>query len=215
MQLQKQHIAIGVLIIIHAVGLVGTLFSNEELMKLTPVNLLVSVGIVLWFHQPMNKPFFAYLFIVYVCGFLLEWVGITTGKIFGNYFYGNSLGVKVVDTPLIIGVNWVMLSYCSVNLTGFFFSNMAAAKKTWILPLLSALLMVGMDFFIEQVCQRFDFWYWKNNTIPIQNYTAWFFFSFAFNFLMVRLGIPQQNKVASALFILQFLFFVGLNLLLQ
>lgn len=214
-KLKQHHIGIAILIVIHLVGLTGTLFYSEEVMKLTPINLLVSLGIVLWFHQPVNKPFVVYLLIVYLCGFTLEYAGISTGKIFGSYFYGEALGIKVLDTPLIIGINWVMLSYCSVNLASLPLAKLNQATKQWMLPLLSAAFMVCMDVLIEQVCQRFDFWYWKNNTIPLQNYTAWFFFSFAFNFLMVRLGVNHQNKVAVALFILQFLFFLGLNLLLE
>lgn len=215
MKLKAPFIGIAVLIILHAVGLIGTAFFDEDLMKLTPVNLLISIGVVLWFHEIYNKPFIIYLAIVYVCGYLIELAGITTGKIFGQYFYGNNLGIKLADVPLIIGVNWVMLSYGSMSIVGRLSDKFIALRNQFLAPAVGAFLMVFSDFWIEQLCQRLDFWYWRGNVIPIQNYTAWFLFSFAFNFLFVRLQLHSKNIVAVWLFILQLLFFIGLNLLLN
>lgn len=215
MKIKAPQIAIAILVILHVVGLIGTAFFNEDLMKLTPVNLLISMGIVLWFHEGYSKSFVFYLAVVYTFGYLLELAGITTGKIFGQYFYGNNLGIKVADVPLIIGINWVMLSYCSMSMVGILSNRFDALKHQFVAPAIGAVLMVFSDFWIEQLCQRLDFWYWKNNTVPIQNYTAWFLFSFAFNFLFVRLQLHNNNKVAAVLYILQLLFFIGLNVFLR
>lgn len=215
MKLKAPYIGIAILIILHAVGLIGTAFFDEDLMKLTPINLLISIGVVLWFHDSYNKPFIIYLTIVYVCGYLIELAGITTGKIFGQYFYGNNLGIKLADVPLIIGVNWVMLSYGSMSIVGRLSDKFNALNHQFIAPAVGAFLMVFSDFWIEQLCQRLDFWYWRGNVVPVQNYTAWFLFSFAFNFLFVRLQLNSKNIVAVWLFILQLLFFIGLNLLLN
>jgi bisanhydrobacterioruberin hydratase len=211
----KHHLAILLLVIIHAVGFLGTIFYSDEVMRLTPINLLVSMGLVLWFHEPINRNFITYLIVVYMCGFLLELAGVITGKIFGSYFYGNGLGIKWLDVPLIIGMNWVMLSYCSVCLIARLFKNTLINQALVLIPLVSAIAMVGVDVLMEQLCQRFDFWYWKGNAIPLQNYTAWFLFSFSFNFLMMRLDVSAKNKIAPALFILQGAFFAGLNLWLK
>jgi putative membrane protein len=215
MKLKPSYVAIAILLILHAVGLIGTAFFNEDLMKLTPINLLISIGIVLWFHKGYSKSFVFYLAIVYSFGYLLELAGITTGKIFGQYFYGKNLGIKLADVPLIIGINWVMLSYCSMSIVGILSDRFNMLKHQFIAPTIGAVLMVFSDFWIEQLCQRLDFWYWKNSTVPIQNYTAWFLFSFAFNFLFVRLQLHSNNKVAALLYMLQLLFFVGLNVFLR
>lgn len=57
MKTKTPFIAIAILVILHTVGLVGTAFFNEDLMKLTPVNLLISLAVVLWFHEDYNKSF--------------------------------------------------------------------------------------------------------------------------------------------------------------
>ena len=135
-------IGIAILVILHAVGLIGTVFFDEDLMKLTPINLLVSIGVVLWFHDSYSKHFMLYLAIVYVCGYLIELAGITTGKIFGQYFYGNNLGIKLADVPLIIGINWVMLSYGSMSIVGRLSDKFNALKHQFLAPAVGAFLMV-------------------------------------------------------------------------
>jgi putative membrane protein len=102
-----------------------------------------------------------------------------------------------------------------MSVVGVLSNKFTLLKNQLIAPVIGALLMVFSDFWIEQLSQRLDFWYWKNNTIPIQNYTAWFLFSFAFNFLFVRLQLNSTNKVAAVLFMLQLLFFIGLNVFLN
>jgi putative membrane protein len=154
----------------------------------------------------------------------LEWIGCKV-KMFDKvllyhpesecYFYGNNLGIKLADVPLTIGLNWVMLSYSSMSIVGLLSDKFNTLKHQFIAPLVGAFLMVFADFWIEQLCQRLDFWYWKGNVVPVQNYTAWFLFSFAFNFLFVRLQLQSKNIVAVWLYALQLLFFIGLNVFLN
>lgn len=213
MQLKKENIGFILLLIFYSVGLTGTLFWDESVLKLTPVNLLISLGIVLWFHQEYDARFLLYAIIVFVNGFLLEWIGVTTGKVFGVYFYGNNLGYKLFDIPVVIGINWLMLSYSSMNVAQLLIQRANLLKyKEWLWPFIGAVLMVAVDIWIEQVCSRLDFWYWKDQVVPLQNYTAWFLFSFAFNYLFVKMEVKTGNKVAMLLYLLQLLFFIGLNL---
>jgi putative membrane protein len=51
--------------------------------------------------------------LIAVAGFFIEAIGVNTGLIFGNYVYKTTLGWKFLETPLIIGVNWILLT-CSV-----------------------------------------------------------------------------------------------------
>lgn len=211
--MSAKNVWIAVLVIVYAVGLFGTLYVNESLMRLTPANLLLSAGVLFWFHNPLNKSFLTYAGIVFVMGFVLEWVGVETGKIFGQYFYGENLGVKLLDIPLIIGLNWLILSYCTTSVVSQWMSAVSEKFKPFVIPAVAALIMVFIDYWIEQVAPRYDFWYWKDQAVPLQNYTAWFFFAFAFNFLFVRLKLFSYNPIALPLLLLQAVFFIGLNLL--
>jgi putative membrane protein len=103
-----------------------------------------------------------------VFGYLLELVGVKTGFPFGNYEYHETLGLKLFDVPLVIGINWFILSYCFSNLVSNYFKNIIAAA------LIGSLLMTSFDFIIEPVAIKLDYWQWENNTIPIANYLSWF-----------------------------------------
>jgi putative membrane protein len=78
----------------------------------------------------------------------------------------------------------------------------------------AAFFMVLLDFFIEPIAPKLDFWYWENSAIPIQNYTAWFFFGFAFCYWMLKGGLLKNNPMAWRVYLVQILFFASLNLIL-
>lgn len=203
---KKQAAAVLILFILYTVGAVGSITGQWQVMHLTPINLLISAGILFAFHPVNERALLVYALVVFVCGFLVEWAGVETGRIFGSYYYGDNLGIKLFDVPLIIGINWLLLSYCSSVIT----SKIIGHKNAVLLSAIGALLMVLVDFFIEQCAPDFDFWYWQNNVVPLQNYTAWFAFAFAFNFLFFKLHINNNNPIAPVLYVLQLLFFVAL-----
>jgi putative membrane protein len=211
--MKKEIIAILVLAILHTVGLLGTVLFKLDLLALSPINLMISAALLFYFHQPKNTLFWIWVIGVFQAGYVLELLGVSTGRIFGQYFYGNNLGFKIAEVPIVIGLNWVMLCYVSMHVAELLFKT--AWKKASIHPLiktaLSALLMLFVDVLIEHVAPQLDFWYWKNGTIPIQNYTAWYIFSFAFMYIYHQLALPLNNKVAPWLYVFQWLFFAGMN----
>lgn len=214
MTLNKVRLSIIILVILYSVGLFGTyLGGGADLLRLTPANLLISLFLLGWNHGVLTTRFVAYSAIVLCSGFTIEAIGVSTGKIFGSYFYGENLGVKLAETPLIIGVNWLLLSYSSSVFVTRFTSRSSVLSNAFARAALASVIMVTLDFLIEQVAPWCDFWYWKNQVVPLQNYTAWFAFSFAFNYLFQHLQIESENKVASLLLFLQFAFFLGLNFL--
>lgn len=214
MKIDKQFIAIAVLLILYLVGMVGTLAYGTDILALTPINLLVTAFVTGLFHRQVDLRFVVYLTVVFVTSFVIEAVGVATGAIFGWYFYGNNLGVKLFDTPIIIGLNWLVLSYCSSVWVGSISGRLLQLNTNIGRALLASIIMVAIDVMIEQVAPMCDFWYWKNQVVPVQNYTAWFAFSFAFNYLFQRLQIDIQNPLAKWLLGLQVLFFTVLNLFL-
>lgn len=199
--------ALAILIIFHIVGLVG--LSGKDAMTfalLTPFNLLLSAFLLGLHHGALHKRFIGVALAVYATGVLVEWFGTNTGMLFGNYRYGAALGFKVDGTPLIIGVNWLLLVYCvSVIVQELRLPFIAQA-------MLGAALMTGLDVIIEPIAMRYDFWQWENDIVPLQNYLAWFVVAVPLVALMIRTGRPPKNKMAPSLFITQVIFFSILNL---
>lgn len=206
----KLPISFGILLIFYSVGLVGILWSHhsEDFVKLSGLNLLIS-GVVLFVnHEKWNNKLVISLLVIVVLGYLIEVMGVQTGMIFGEYNYGDSLGVKMFGVPLIIGLNWVMLCYFSV------FTLSKWIKSWWLLSSASALLLLGMDFIIEPVAIKLNFWSWKTEDIPVQNFVAWFIIAAVFNKLIVLTKEDSVNKIAPYLFLIQLIFFVVLRITL-
>jgi putative membrane protein len=198
------------IIFFFAVGIIGyTLPGTYPLfVKLTPIALLLSFLILGLFHRNYN---FKNLFIfsgIYLFGLIAEMIGVNSGFLFGSYQYGGSLGPKIFNTPLIIGLNWLFLSYTAVSITekiktGVLVRNFAAA-----------ILMLFYDLVLEHVAARLDMWYWKEGIIPIQNYVTWFFLSLLLVWPIRKAQVDTRNSVAAILFFSQLLFFIGILIFL-
>jgi uncharacterized membrane protein len=195
--------SIFLLLVVYVVGILGFTgiipYANFHL--LTPFNLMFSLLVLFWKHPKWDKASFFFFIIIYLLGYLVEFVGVKTQLIFGAYWYGNTLGIKLFDIPLMIGINWVMLVYC----TGVIAIIIPIPK--YLLAIIAALLMVFLDFLIEPFAIKYDLWQWKNNNIPFQNYVAWFITSFLMQVFFLYSTVGKQNNTAIALFILQVLFF--------
>ena len=203
--MRTDFIIIGILFILHLVGAAALWFDvHPDFILLTPINLVVTFGLVLSRHRGMLQNLGFVLGLSFVIGFLAELVGVNTGLLFGEYSYGPVLGLKVYHTPLMIGFNWAMLVYCSGML-----ANAVVPSRIWPLrAILGASLMTALDFLIEPVAVRYNFWTWENSTIPLTNYLDWFLVSLLLHVLFQKLLPESKNKAAIALFFLQAMFFL-------
>jgi len=72
--------------------------------------------------------------------------------------------------------------------------------------------MTALDYLIEPVAVQYDFWYWQHAIIPLQNFVAWFYISFAMQLFFNKMKPVEDNGAAIPLFILQIVFFTVLNI---
>jgi putative membrane protein len=204
-----------VLIILYIVGFFGvTIPIHEDFMLLTPINLLTTFFIALYADKNKKTALYLALLLCYVFGLVIELIGVHNEFLFGKYAYGATLGTKIFDTPLIIGINWAMLVYASTSFTNKYFKSYNLLIKS----ALGALIMVALDILIEPVAVNYDFWTWSNPPInelivaPLRNYITWYLAAFLLNILFHKLAPQTQNNVIELLFILQMLFFAWINL---
>lgn len=198
----KKNIPLFIICVFHLVGFVGFIINPVYFKSLSPVNLLLSAGLIILMSNQTKWQFYGSLILVAALGFFVEVLGVKTEFIFGSYFYGNSLGYKLFSVPLLIGINWSILLYCTAQLSKF--------KNSFVNALFGAFLMVILDFFIEQNAAKFDFWYWKNSIIPFQNYVAWFLISFLLNLLVQKYLAQKPNFTAKVFYFVQLIFFAAL-----
>lgn len=196
------------LLIIHTVGIIGLNSSFKNLfLTLTPLNLLISVAFIYINQKEYNQSLLIVSISIYLMGFIVELIGVKTGLLFGEYNYGNTLGLKLFNIPLIIGVNWLMLVFsvgCILN----------SANISFILKsILGAFMLVLLDYLIEPIAIKFDFWTWQNGIVPFKNYVAWFLFSFLFLVIFYKFQFDKNNSIAKLLYFVQILFFGVLTII--
>ncbi len=191
-------------LIFYIVGIVGLLLpvTYPLFTRLTPLALSLSFLAIILYHphrwQTKEIKFFA---LVYILSFTIEALGVHTGAIFGNYTYGAGLGLKLWDTPLLIGLNWVFMLYASAAIM----ENVRGSMAVKIIG--GASLMVLYDLVLEQVAHPMDMWSWAYNEIPLQNYAAWFALAIVFHAACRILQLNAKSYMAVVLYAIQFAFF--------
>lgn len=196
-----------IIIILFGVGSIG--FHVPQLhglfLTLIPPFLLLSLILLLSQHKNWSLPFIGWSLGVILYGIGIEWAGVESSAIFGTYHYGEVLGWRIDGIPLVIGINWLILAYCSKDISERLFKHPLASI------LFASFLMVFLDFFIEPVAIKLGFWHWPNNEVPMHNYVGWFLVSCILFGLTSLLNMHWKNKSSVTIYLMLFIFFVALN----
>lgn len=199
-----------VLVLAYAAGTVGLHLPSLAVYfrPLSPFTLISSLVVLLLFHADWRPAFWIYATLAFLAGYLIEVIGIHTGLIFGEYAYGRGLGTQVWGVPPVIGINWLILSYCCGSVCD------RLRVPVWAKIATASTLMVLLDFLIEPVAVELDFWTWFGQPVPIRNYIGWWLVSASIFSLWYTLPFGKENRLAKWVLALQFLFFATHNLLM-
>lgn len=196
--------------IMYTVGLVHLLyFGRTEIMSLTPLQLMLSLIVVLIFIIDKNQLSNTLALIsIYILGLSIEIIGVQTAFPFGEYSYGNILGPKIAGTPFLIGVNWVLVIVGATALAERLLPN----KPKYLRIVTAATLALLLDLLIEPVAVQLQMWSWTEGTIPFSNYLAWWILATIFTSIYQKWGNNSRHWVVIIVFLWLFLFFGSLNL---
>ena len=99
------------LMVLYAAGLIGMHIPATQnlFISLVPLNLWFTAFICIFYHPRPSFSTYLVLFFIAIAAWLVEVQGVRTGLIFGSYSYGNTLGLKLADVPITIGLNWIIL----------------------------------------------------------------------------------------------------------
>lgn len=207
---QKYHRYILIyLAVVHIAGAIGLVYFPTLFLPLTPVNLFICAAIVLSCAPPSTATLLSFLFVA-LCGWSVELLGVRTGLIFGSYSYGEGLGLKILDIPITIGLNWGILIYICSQWT----KNVLKIEKRVAAAFVVATMMVTLDLLMEYAAPAIDFWTFDGGYAGIQNYIGWWVVSFVLSFIVFPSVVKQQNTVAPLFYLIQIVFFAVLDLLL-
>lgn len=191
--------------IIFFVGIIGHLYYplRNLMLSLTPATLLITGLVVLFYsYKTSTNKFLVWAVITYIITFILEVIGVKTGLIFGAYYYGSTLGVKLFDVPVIIGFNWVFVILGSISISKLITNNF------YLSAIISAFISLIFDLILEPIAIKLDYWTWAEGIIPLQNYLAWFiialFSSLGFNYSKLTV----RSKISMHFLFVQLVFFI-------
>ncbi len=206
---RRLRVAQGLVLLFHITGFVGLAFSDDPgfYLRFTPLTLLLTAGLLFAFQPNRNVGFWTFCLSVSLLGFAVEVVGVLTGWFFGHYYYGETLGFKLMNVPLAIGLNWLVLTYVCGILARYL--PLPELPRT----ILAALLMLGLDMCMEPVAGTYDFWHWTANVIPFQNFRDWFIFACILQMLFNRANFTKRNPLVPLVYLTQLLFFFLLGTL--
>jgi putative membrane protein len=224
----KFDIATALAVLFHTIGLVGLLFFDKGFfLAATPFNLLLSFGLLIWTQQEKNLHFIIFFIACFLVGVTVEIIGINTGFLFGDYIYGNVLGYKFQRVPLLIGINWFIIIYCSgisihtllmkaINRIASDTGKTPTALKALSVIVDGATLAVFFDWLMEPIAVKLGYWVWNGDgVIPMLNYICWFVVSLLLLTIFHFAKFSKQNKFAVNLLLIQLMFFLLLRTFLN
>ena len=110
-------VSIFVVWLFHVCGVIGIGFSNKELfISFTPINLLISFFLLFSNQIQVNSNTIKTVCSIFLIGMIAEILGVNYGYIFGEYTYLDNLGMKIMGVPLMIGIQWVILSLSLIHI---------------------------------------------------------------------------------------------------
>jgi len=162
-------ISIGIIWLFHICGMIGISYGNKEFfLAFTPINLFISFVLLFINQVQLEKSELNATLIIFFIGMISEILGVNYGLIFGDYVYLDNLGFKVLGVPVLIGVNWIILTFITGSMSSYIIKN------KYIAALTGAILMILLDLIIEPVAPLLGFWIFDSPTVPLQNYIGWF-----------------------------------------
>ncbi|MBX2933345.1 MAG: carotenoid biosynthesis protein [Ferruginibacter sp.] len=227
-RVSKFQVATAIAVLFHTIGLVGLLYFDKSFfLEATPFNLLLSFALLVWTQAEKNLHFLFFFIACFLVGMAVEIIGIHTGVLFGDYTYGNVLGFKFKDVPLLIGINWFIIIYCCgisvhtllmkmINRVAADTGNTPAAMKALSVIIDGATLAVFFDWLMEPVAVKLGYWVWNGDgSIPVFNYMCWFVVSVLLLAVFHFAKFSKQNKFAVNLLLIQMMFFLLLRTFLK
>lgn len=196
------------LYIIHLSALIGVYLGYIQWFLSKTWAILFLIFLVLWDSLPKKNikiswPIPAIFFI----GFIGEWLGVKFGFLFGNYSYGVNLGMKLDDVPVIMGINWVILSLATRGIIQRFL-NLPVTKI-----LFSSVLMVSLDVLLEPLAPQLGYWSFDTMVAPLSNYMGWLIYSILIQVLLELVQFKGHFIISLHILIIQLLFFGSLYFL--
>ena len=204
MKLNREIISIAIIWLFHVSGILGIIYGNSEwFISATPLNLSINFALLL-INCNSHKWFFHMVILGFLTGMITEILGVQRGWIFGDYQYGDALGYKILGVPMLIGVNWALLTIITAAIAQQFYENLIMRI------VIGVCLMIFLDLLIEPIAPVLDFWAFDGGDAPLQNYIGWTAVAIFLQSIFHYFRIEVKGWFPNQLYLLQIIFFTVL-----
>ncbi len=205
---ENEKISIVFLWVVHVAAMVGIAIGYLDwFASKTPLNLLLGFFLLVCYYPIQRIRQMMLIIVFFALGMVAEWIGVHFGIIFGSYEYGDNLGWKVFEVPILIGVYWAVL----VLVTGELARH--TTNNYYLRILIGSLLMLLLDIPLEITAPIFDFWNWELGYAPLKNFISWFLLSLAMHTVFQWLKMKGNFRFSLNLYLAQLIFFTFFYLL--
>jgi putative membrane protein len=193
-------------LILHLVPALRFIPENITDLFLLTANLIVLVQVT---RINARVGFLVFFLLAWMFTYFAEVLGVYTGHVFGAYHYGSAMKLQVLAVPLVIPFNWVMLVLGMLSIVRL------TKLPVWAIPPLAAMGLVLFDYTLEPVAVILDYWTWEGGSIPLQNYLAWFIIALFVSSAAQILKFDLDKKLIRYYILIQWVFFLILNVFLR
>tara|TARA_B100000989_G_scaffold196084_1_gene148086 strand:- start:5116 stop:5757 length:642 start_codon:yes stop_codon:yes gene_type:complete len=198
---ELRNLSIFILWLINISGFFGILSDQKDFFLSSSPYILSLTLFLLVINNSIEKRFLASFFLIFIFGLIVEIIGVNYSFFFGEYQYGDNLGIKIFNVPIVIGFNWVLL----IILTGNF-AHKIFPKSIVLKVLIGSVIMILLDLLIEISAPKLDYWEFTTHPVPFSNYLWWFVFSILFH-LIYQSNNKKEFILSINILIIHFLFF--------
>ena len=200
-------VSVFVIWLFHVCGMIGISYGNKDLfLSFTPVNLIISFFLLFVNQIQIPQRELLSVFAIFLIGMICEILGVNYGYIFGDYVYLDNLGTKVFGVPILIGINWIILTFITGSISSYIFK-----KNLKFSILTGAIFMILLDLIIEPVAPLLGFWIFDLPSVPLQNYLGWFLIGLATQFVFQKFVVNKEIPFSTNLLLANIVFFSFLN----
>ena len=200
-------VSVFVIWLFHVCGMIGISYGNKDLfLSFTPVNLIISFFLLFVNQIQITQREILSVFTIFLIGMICEILGVNYGYIFGDYVYLDNLGTKVFGVPILIGINWIILTFITGSISSYIFK-----KNLKFSILTGAIFMILLDLIIEPVAPLLGFWIFDLPSVPLQNYVGWFLIGLATQFVYQKFVVNKEIPFSTNLLLANVVFFSFLN----
>lgn len=132
--------------------------------------------------------------LIWVGGMTVEWVGVHTGRLFGDYEYSSSLGPLIFGVPVTLGFAWIAV-VCNAALLSYDFEQ-TGPRAVILRAVQVGFWTVLLDLVLDPVAHARNFWAWEDGGgfyhVPWSNFAGWFIVGAAMSLFLPNVHVSRK-----------------------